>query len=132
MESFGIPCTLILKTVVHMGIHELLPNLICRWKKNAKEEFELVDSFGNTSNSSNQCTRFAALQHACKRLCSVAYRSIDDSNRVRELVNAETATMLERARSNQTNGSHHVIGVDAEVGDPVKVRTKGCGPSGLQ
>lgn len=62
-------------------------------------------------------------------MCSVACRSLEEFNRVRELVNAENTYILSKTSSSRHSGSNVGAGADNGVGDPVKVRTKRCGPS---
>lgn len=114
----------IVRVLVYLHIHPLPNRLILRrWTKNAKEGLDGRVDNDIGADMSNRMSRFGVLQHCCRRLCSVADRSLDDFNKIRDKVNVEVEELP------ATNNSTIVSEFHENVRDQGVVACKGCGSS---
>ena len=129
MESFGIPCVHIIGVMVYLDLTELPKCLILqRWTKMAKKVCISNNQAGGLVVDSQYMSMYTALLDDCRDMCHVAACSFEDYLAVKEKVYQERVEL----RAKQSNRgldsqAERMSRQNTEVGDPERVRHKGCG-----
>ncbi|XP_057418229.1 protein FAR1-RELATED SEQUENCE 5-like [Lotus japonicus] len=87
METYGLPCEHILGVLVFLHISEL-PNCLVskRWSKGAKDCYNGEAMEGSIFWESDVIARYVCLVESCRELCSMASKTVEDFNSVKEKI----------------------------------------------
>jgi len=92
MESSGLPCSHILRVVIHLDMQELPKSLLLdRWTKGVKEGLnEKLRTRGRGFEVILNSIKYAAMVYSCHELCSLVCLSNDDIVEVNNMIETQT------------------------------------------
>ncbi|KAK7278712.1 hypothetical protein RJT34_23748 [Clitoria ternatea] len=129
MESVGIPCGHIIAVLVFLDIEDLPDNLILlRWRMSVKETVVRNNEATPMCLRSQTISRNTALAYWSRQVCNLACKTEEDFNEYLDKFMLE----FRHLESKHIEGPGEVeagnVDVHQNIGDPVEVRFKGCGP----
>ncbi|XP_057419214.1 protein FAR1-RELATED SEQUENCE 5-like [Lotus japonicus] len=87
METYGLPCEHILGVLVFLHITELPISLVSkRWTKGAKDCYNGEVMEGSIFWESDVIARYVWLVESCRELCTLASKSVEHFNKVKEKI----------------------------------------------
>ncbi|KAJ1378118.1 Zinc finger, PMZ-type, partial [Sesbania bispinosa] len=126
MESVGIPCEHIIALLRHLEIKVLPESLVMqRWTKNAKQCIE--DSVENSSAVGR--SKVISLLSDCYEVCRLSGKCVQKLDLSKQTIWELFQRLRDLNMQNNTDGGNdNDDGEEVHVRDPVRARTKGCGP----